>query len=832
MADARIVASVSGTFDRRKAFLLFEQALGLAGQERAEFIRTGCAGDAVLHAEVDALMEIAAKDGADTLMLLDPEPRTAENLIGREFGRFRLVEFIGEGGMGVVYRAERTDGLQQSVAVKLIANQLMAAGQERFKRETQLLARLDHPAIARLIDAGVEEGRPWIALEFVRGRPIDAFCSEENLTIRARVQLIATLAGAVAAAHRMLVVHRDIKPANVLVTADGSPKLIDFGIGSALESAGDARAQTVDVGRLFTPHYAAPEQLSGEPITVATDIFGLGALAYRVLTGRVPFPTARGAVGYLLAITQQDVESPSRAALSGGTGARDAHELKGDLDAILCKALDRDPAHRYGSAADLQADLQRYLDDLPVIARRPSLPVTLYKFARRNLIAVGLSTLLIISLTAGAIAYALQVRHTAEAGRIAAQRGEFLQNLLKSANPRGGKRDVTVAQLLDGSVKQVDDLVADQPLVAASMLGLVAETDRSLDRLPEGLAANSRQIELLRAHKGDALALADALNMRGELLLASDRSKEAEAPLREDLALVENVRGADRQLTEALEGLGKELQNTGRDTEAEAMFRREIEVFRNSRQDLGGKAGFPLANLGVMRFDQGRYAEATDYLHQALDIEQKHLPADHPDLLDAEYNYAVALERNHQAPQAEPILRRLLDTYTRVLGPDHADTLMAKQGVAHNLLLQQRYVEAVAIGLPAADGLSHALGEDHAWTLTALGVYGAAACHTEQANQGLAALQRVGSIRAHKLGADNWRTLSTSVQIGTCLVALNRYAQAEPILLQAVPKLEKDRGSQFDRTQEGYRSLGELYAATGRAQDAALWRSKLATVAN
>jgi tetratricopeptide (TPR) repeat protein len=818
---------VSGTFDRRKAFLLFERALGLAGQERAGFIRTGCAGDEVLRAEVHALLEIAAKDGTDTMMLLESEPRTVENLIGREFGRFRLVEFIGEGGMGVVYRAERTDGLQQSVAVKLIANQLIDAGQERFRRETQLLARLDHPAIARLVDAGVDSGRPWIALEFVRGKPIDTFCTDQHLTIRARVRLIATLAGAVAAAHRMLVVHRDIKPANVLVTADGSPKLIDFGIGSALESVGDARPQTVDVGRLFTPHYAAPEQLSGEPITVATDIFGLGALAYRLLTGRVPYPTARGAVGYLLAITQQDVDAPSRAALSGGSDPRDAHELRGDLDAILCKALDRDPARRYGSAADLQADLQRYLDDLPVVARGPSLAVTLFKFARRNLLAVSLSAMLVISLTAGAIGYALQARHTAEAGRIAAKRGEFLQNLLKSANPRGGKRDVTVAELLDKSVRQVDDLVADQPLVAASMLGLVAETDRSLDRFPEGLAANAREIELIRAHQGDRLELADALNMRGELLLASDKSKEAEAPLREDLALVENVRGADRQLTEALEALGKELQNTGRDGEAEAMFQREIGVFRKSRQSLGGKAGFPLANIGVMRFDQGRYSEATTYLRQALDIEQKYFPADHPDLLDAQYNYAVALERNHQAAQAEPVLRGLLETYSRVLGPEHADTLMAQQGLAHNLLLQHRYGDAVTVGLPAADGLSHALGEEHAWSLTALGVYGAAACHTDQAEKGLAALRKVGAIRAQKLGVDNWRTLSTSVQLGTCLVVLNRYGQAEPLLLQAVPKLEKDRGAQFDRTQEGYRTLGELYAATNRPQEAAVWRSKL-----
>ena len=534
---------MTGGFDRGKAFRLFEQALGLDESVRAEFIHDRCGGDVSLHAELKALLEAATADSGLTGVLFNSTARPIENLIGEQFGRFRLVEFIGEGGMGVVYRAERTDGIKQTVAIKLIGNELARRGQERFRRETQLLARLEHPAIARLIDAGVEAGRAWIALEFVAGRPIDAYCDERQLPLRARVRLLADLAGAVAAAHRMLVVHRDIKPANVLVNGEGVPKLIDFGIAAALQDEAEEHAQTADIGRLFTPHYAAPEQVSGEPITVATDVFGLGALGYRLLTGRTLYPEARGPIDYLLAITQRDVDPPSRAAL-GSSDPSAARQLRGDLDAILRKALAREPAERYTSAADLQVDLRRYLDNLPVVARSTSIGVRIGKFARRNSLPVSIATVFAISLISGAIAYALQARQATEAREMTARRGEFLQALLKSADPRGGNRDITVAQLLDGSAREIENLTLREPLVGASMLGLVAETNLGLGRLPEGLAASTREIELLRTHDGGSANLSAALSVRGQLLIKSGRYREAEAPLLEAVSLVEHLRGA------------------------------------------------------------------------------------------------------------------------------------------------------------------------------------------------------------------------------------------------------------------------------------------------
>lgn len=812
--------------DRGQVFRLFEQALGREGADREQFIREQCAGDTALEAEIDVLLAIAAKDSELTSSLLPSLRHMAETLIGREFGHFRLVELIGEGGMGVVYRAERTDGLQQTVALKLIASEMLATGQQRFQRETQLLARLEHPAIARLIDAGVESGRAWIALEFVRGRPIDQYCEEQKLTVRERVRLLVLLAAAVGAAHRLLVVHRDIKPANVLVNADGLPKLIDFGIGTVLQDADAPHLPTADIGRLFTPQYAAPEQVSGEPVTVATDVFGLGALGYRLLTGRVPYPHAKGPIGYLLALTHQDADIASRAVLSEGGDPRQASQLRGDLDAILHKALERDPARRYAAATDLQADLQRYLDDVPVLARVPTFWLRAGKFARRNAIAVSLSTLLGTSLVAGAIAYGLQARGTVEAREMAARRGEFLESLLKSADPRLGRRDVTVAQLLDASLHKLDDLSIKEPLAAASMLGLVAETNRGLGRYQDGLNANTRELNLLRAHGGSTADLSAALINRGRLLQENGQTSGAEGPLREALKLLEREHGAPKQLAEAQDALGTVLTNSGREREAENSYRSAINLYRRAGGPSAALAAYPLDNLGVLLANEGRYTEAAAANREALEIQRKNLPPGHPDLLSSEMNYASSLVSAHQAAAAEALFRDVIAVRLRVLGPDHKDTLIAQTELADDLFEQHRDEEAAAVERPAAEGLARVVGDRHPWTLAAWGTYGIAACRSGQ-EEGLVVLQRVKQARAQLYGDNDWHTLSTEVAIGTCMVTLHHYAAAEPLLLQAAAGLETVRGTSFHRTQAAYQALHDLYAGMQRTEDADRWQTKI-----
>jgi tetratricopeptide (TPR) repeat protein len=406
-----------------------------------------------------------------------------------------------------------------------------------------------------------------------------------------------------------------------------------------------------------------------------------------------------------------------------------------------------------------------------------------------------------------------------------ARRGEFLEGLLKSADPRGGSRDVTVAELLDASMRQIESMAAKEPLVTASMLGLIAETDNGLGRSAQGLVASTRELELLRANEGRALDIAVALTSQAELLEESGRYREAEAPLREAIALVGHERATEGQLADARGELGRVLVNTAREAEGEAELKRALDIFRKIGDWKSTAA--PLSNLAVLYGNEGHYAESVASIRQAIEIQQKFLPPDHPDLLLSEYNYGGALENNHQFADAEPVFRRLIAARLRVLGPDNQFALIAQQGLADDLFELHRYSEAAAVALPAALGLSRTVGDDHPFTMAAWAMYGISACFDGQGETGLAALTRAEALRRAHYGADNWRTYSTQLNRGTCLVTMKRDAEAEPLMLRAVAGLESTRGASFHRTQAGYQALRDLDARLGRTAEANQWQAKI-----
>jgi tetratricopeptide (TPR) repeat protein len=453
----------------------------------------------------------------------------------------------------------------------------------------------------------------------------------------------------------------------------------------------------------------------------------------------------------------------------------------------------------------------------------------LRRVRRVRRLAVAVIALLTVGVVIGAIAFGLQARKAAQAREMTARRGEFLENLLKSADPRGGSREVTVAELLDASMKQMESMATQEPLVTASMLGLIAETDNGLGRSDQGLIANTRELELLRANDAPKADLVEALSSRGQLLEESGRYAEAEAPLREGIALIEHDRRADEHLPTLLSGLGRALANSKREAEAEAVLKRAIEINRKVGDWKSNAA--PLANLGVLYGNQGRYAESSAATREALEIQQKSLPPDHPDMLLTEYNYGGALENNHQFAEAEPVFRKLIDARMRVLGPDNKVTLLAEQGLADDLFELHRYAEAAAVALPAAQGLTRVAGEGHPFTMATWSMYGISACFSGQGDAGLAALRRAEIARTASYGAEDWRTLSTQLNIGTCLIAMHRDADAEPLILRAVAGLEGARGANFHRTQVGYLALRDLYTRSGRTAEASQWQAKILPIA-
>ncbi|HTP38524.1 MAG TPA: protein kinase [Steroidobacteraceae bacterium] len=813
---------MSGAVDRAEAYRIFSAALDLEEAARDAFVQQRCGANAELLKEVAALLAVATDTNATGVLLGAPE-RPLRDLRGQEYGRFRLVELIGAGGMGVVYRAERTDGVPQAVAVKLLRGEISAASSARFVSEARILARLEHPAIARLIDVGVRDGEGWIALELVRGRPIDEYCDAHRLEVRERVRLLAVVADAVAVAHRNLVVHRDLKPTNVLVTSDGQPRLIDFGIASALSDGSEAREPTADIRSLFTPNYAAPEQVRGDPVTVATDIFGLGALAYRVLSGRMLFADATSTVGYLLAVLQQEPLPPSRAAQE----PRLAQQLRGDLDAIVLKALERDPSRRYASATEFRADLERHLAGLPVAAHAPSAGYRLVKFVRRRALASGLAALLLAGLIASVTVYLVQARSVTLARTAAARRGEFLENLLRSADPNNGSRDITVAALLDAAAGNLDQQFSGEPLVEASMFGLIAQTDTGLGRYQQGHAANERQIALLQRYGGRPLDIAQALLLRGQLYRGDGKWQPSELALRDAVARLRRL-DSPTDLCLALDNLAVALLQTQRESEAEALFREEIAIESRGNEALRNQRMNPYHDLSLMLgSDLGRYAEAEVFARQAWQLAQQILPPDHPDRDIMESAYGSTLMNTGQAAAAEPLIRQAIAHMTRVLGATHHDTLVSQLFLEEDLMALHRDAEAAAIAQLVGEQMGAQLGADNQYTLMAQYDYGTAECRLHEDAKGLAMLRSVSDRRRRLLPPGHRYLYATDTSLGVCLDHLHRYDEAEPLLLGAAEGLTELRGSAHHRTQEAYQALQQLYLDMNRPAAAARWAAKL-----
>ena len=421
---------------------ILASAIALPEAERAAYLDKSCAADPELRSEVESLLDSHEQAGSVFLnrpaadlksALAEPGPRSS--WIGRRIGVYQILEEIGHGGMGEVYRGVRADGqYKKEVAVKVVRGGYdTAAVLERFLHERQILASLDHPNIARLYDGGTtEEGLPYLVMELIEGTPIDQYCEEHDLPVNERLRLFTQVCAAVQYAHQRLVIHRDIKPSNVLVTADGIPKLLDFGIAKILDPAAGADTTLV---RPMTPEYASPEQVRGEPITTAADVYSLGVVLYRLLTGRSPYrenmktplelarvicevaPTKPSSA--IAPVITQEPSSPERDVVpdrSRTLSARQQRRLKGDLDNIVLKALRKEPGRRYVSAQQFAEDIRRHLQGLPVTATPDSLPSRMSKFVRRHSVVVGATALITVAIAGGVVATARQAR-IAEANR-------------------------------------------------------------------------------------------------------------------------------------------------------------------------------------------------------------------------------------------------------------------------------------------------------------------------------------------------------------------------------------------------------------------------------
>ena len=463
--------------NRDRVAELFGQALDLPVEERGTWIADACGTDTSLRAELERLLRADARAGefmehppALIAAAMDASVNGADSL--PQFGQWRTLRKIGSGGMGEVWLAERDDGeFEQRVAIKQLSYPTPGLMQ-RFRQERQILARLEHPNIARLIDGGMTaDASPYLVMDYVDGVPITQYAREQNLSLRARLQLFLQVCSAVQYAHQNLVVHRDLKPSNILVGTDGAPKLLDFGIAKVLATT-DAAAQTQTAARLLTPDYAAPEQFDGGAITTATDVYALGVVLYELLVGSRPKRDARLTARASVA----DVTAPS-AALDRTTGdaGKRRRELRGDLDRITLTALAAEQQRRYPSVEALAADLQRYLQGRPIAARGDSAMYRLRKFVRRNRWTVATAVFVFAVCIAATVISLQQARNALEQATRAQAVRAFLVGVFKQASPDQNKgKSITAHELLDAGAMQLAENKEDPPDVKADLTEVIA----------------------------------------------------------------------------------------------------------------------------------------------------------------------------------------------------------------------------------------------------------------------------------------------------------------------------------------------------------------------
>lgn len=703
---------------------LLDELLELTGNARARRLAEIEASNPALATELAHLM--ALEEARPDFL---SQPVVHANLFAvhadQEIGPYRLVSQLGEGGMGQVWLAVRADGLyERRVAIKLLRPGLGDVGlHARFTRERQILARLGHAHIARLLDAGIsQDGQPYLALDYVRGEPITDYAQKRALDLRTRLHLFAQVCAAVSHAHANLVVHRDLKPSNILVTSAGEVCLLDFGIAKLLDQDQAPSAEITRTGsRTFTLHYAAPEQLRGEVVTTMTDVYALGVVLYELLTDCKPYELTRqsdaaweeailgsepGRPSQVLARKARETDSPA--------GKRRARLLVGDLDNIILKTLSKQPEHRYASVEALAQDLRRHLDGQPVHARAQSLGYRTRKYLRRHalglVMGVGVSSVLAVALT---IVSWQASKAVSEASRAQAMQN-FVIALFENSGNASSTRGVDVRALLDAGVSRADTELATQPHARAELIGLIARLRSGLGDDAEALQLLDRQSELIRPLGADVPAnlLLDAAALRGHSLRELGRDEDCLRALGPLLARAEQAADAyPLPAAEFFSQLGRcHARRQGRDI-ARDLFGQALQL-RRAHANAGALVAESEHDLALLLPTERPSDARIQALRRALAQLRASGGEQNALGVDIWRNLGVAYAEQGNALEAEAAYRQALDVALARFGSSHPRTSAVQQQLAAALLASGKLAEAERLLALAQDSLQARWGAD------------------------------------------------------------------------------------------------------------------------
>src|SRR5215472_12611425 len=694
---------------------ILDDAMEIAPVERAAFLDQACATDPTLRAEVESLLvsfdnagAFLERPAAATARLAEPETLAP----GASLGRYRIVQLIAEGGMGAVYQAVRFDDLYHKlVAVKVVRHVIYGEhALKHFETERQILAHFDHPSIAKLLDAGATaDGRPYFIMEFIAGQQIDVWCDQRRLPTRSRLELFLKVCAGVEYAHRNLVVHRDLKPGNILVTEDGEPKLLDFGIAKILEEdpLTGTPAKTVTAMRMMTPEYASPEQVRGELVNTASDVYSLGALLYELLTGHRPYQL-KGRMPHEAAriICEHDPARPSTvvrrtqpadpetgaksitpesvSATRDGRPSRLRRALAGDLDRIVLKALEKQPARRYSSVEKFADDIRRHLDGRPVEARGAPWGYRAGKFVRRHKAVAITTALVMLSLIGGLVATTRERRRADSEASTARAVNDFLQtDLLAQASASVQARpdikpdpDLKVRTALDRAAVRIAGKFQGQPLVEASIRQTISDTYTDLGLYSKAQQQLERVLDLRHRVLGDEHRdTLTSMHRLGLLDWYQGKYAPAEPLLTRVLEVQRRVLGQEHPDTaSAMNDLALVKWYRGEYAPAESLFTTALQI---RRRLLGQEHPDTLSttnNLAGLYVQQGKYEVAGPLLTKVLEVRKRVLGQEHPNTLLSMNNLAVVFWDEGEYTAAEPLLTTVMEIKRRVLGQEHPET--------------------------------------------------------------------------------------------------------------------------------------------------------------
>jgi serine/threonine protein kinase len=807
---------------------LFNQAADMPLSERAAFLNAACNGDVVLRKELDDLLAADAGPPSDVQsgiraslltqavsMAIDKTTRDRRSeLIGSIVGSYRLTAVLGHGGAGTVYLGERADRQYSAqVAIKVVENALLHEEvTKRFQAERQILANLNHPHIARLLDAGeTRTGQPFLVMEYVHGEPIDRYCDSRNLSINERLQLFVKVCAAVQYAHQNLIVHRDLKPGNILVTADGTPKLLDFGIAKLMDASAKTAAElalTRVNDRVLTPEYASPEQILGQNVTTTSDVYALGIVLYELLTGSRPYQV--NAVSQLELERSICIMDPARpsvmidklgkqadaapfdvkaiAASRGVSVKRLQHELIGDIDAIVMRALRKEPERRYSSVEQLVDDVKRQLDQQPVLARQGNWLYYTKRFVRRHALGVGMSSAALMALIAFSVVVSVQKRSIAEQRDLAKQEStraesvsNFMLEVFTASDPFEAQgKQVTAKDLLDKAGQRISGDLNQQPEVRARLLEAIGR-------------AYQRQGQYDTAVK----YLDDSLLLQHKL-----------------------PPGTQNDLANTLSYLGSALRDHGDYLAAEENFQKAMRVLESRNEQQSPKYSQLLSDMGRLKLSSSDPIAAASYLEQSLNLQRKIYGNTHPETAGTLLSLAHVMVWQNKNAQAIEAAREAVAIYHATLPENHPDRVIGDMSLGEMLLKQGNLDEAAGLVAHALVVQRLLYGSDNVVVAATLDTLAMIQQSRQQWDVAEISAKEALAITEKALGATNVNTAYYYSALADLYIKRKKYRDAEQPARAAlnIYQATATAGNQYLASAEYL--LAEVLVNTNRSKEA------------